>query len=62
MNITECYSYTVEIGYNELSYNEHSVLTNKYLGKLGHFSTQMNPVIIKPGYNEQKWPVPSCSL
>jgi hypothetical protein len=53
---------TVKLGYNELGYNEHSVITNKFLGKIGHFTTQMTPVITKHGYNEQKWPVPSCSL
>ncbi len=48
------YSNTVKLGYNELGYYEHSVITNKFLGKIGYFSTQMNPVITKPGYNEQK--------
>jgi hypothetical protein len=52
---------TVKLGYNELGYNEHSVITNKFLDNIGHFTTQMNPVITKPGYNEQKWPVASCS-
>jgi hypothetical protein len=28
----------------------NSVITNKYLGKICRFSTQMNPVITKPGY------------
>ncbi len=37
-----------------LGYNEHLVITNKFLGKIGHFTTQMNPVITKPEYNEQK--------
>ncbi len=46
--------HTVKLGYNELGYNEHSVITNKFLSKIGHFSTQINPVITKPGYNEQK--------
>ncbi len=44
----------MKLGYNELGYNEHSVITNKFLGKIGHFTTQMNPVITKPGYNEQR--------
>jgi hypothetical protein len=35
---------------------------NKYLTLIGHFSPQINPVITNAGYNEQKWPVPSCSL
>ncbi len=52
----------VKLDYNELGYNEHSVITNKFLGKIGHFTTQMNPVIKKAGYNEQKWPVPCYSL
>jgi hypothetical protein len=36
---------TVKLGYNELGYNEHSVITNKILVKIGHFSTKMNPVV-----------------
>ncbi len=40
--------------------NEHPVITNRFLGQIGH--TQINPVITNRGYNEQKWPVPSCSL
>ena len=51
-----------ELGYNELGYNEHSVIKNKFKSKITHFSSQMNPVIPKPGYNELKWPVPGCSL
>jgi hypothetical protein len=39
---------------NELGYNEHSVITNKFLSKIGHIGTQINPVIKNPGYNEQK--------
>ncbi len=42
--------------------NELSVITNRFLGLIGHFTTQINLVITNPGYNEQKWPVPSCSL
>jgi hypothetical protein len=42
--------------------NEHSIITNTFLGQNGHFSTQINPVITTPGYNEQKCPVLSCSL
>ncbi len=42
--------------------NEHSNITNRFSGQIGHFTTQNNPVITNPGYNEQKWPVPSCSL
>ncbi len=40
---------TVKLGYNELGYNEHSVITNKkiYLVGLGHFSDTFF------GYNEQ---------
>jgi hypothetical protein len=53
---------TVKLGYNELGYSEHSVITNKFLSQIGYFNTQINPVITNPGYNEQKWPVPSCSL
>ena len=53
---------TVKLGYNELGYNEHSVITNKYFVSKGSFTTQINPVITNPGYNEQIWPVPSSSL
>jgi hypothetical protein len=38
----------VKLGYNELGYNEHSVIKNKFLGKIGHFSTLMNTVIRNP--------------
>ncbi len=53
---------TVELGYNEPGYNEHSVITNKTLDQIGYFSTQTKSVITNPGFNEQKWPVTSCSL
>ncbi len=53
---------TVKLGYNELGYNEHSAITDGFLSHIGHISTQINPVITNPGYNEQKWPVLSCSL
>ncbi len=36
---------------------EHSVITKRFLSQIGRFSAQ-----IKPGYNEQKWLVPSSSL
>jgi hypothetical protein len=42
---------TVKLGYNE-----------QILSQIGYFSTQINPVMTNPGYDEQKWPVPSCSL
>ncbi len=38
-----------ELGNNELGYNEYSVITNKFLDKIGDFSTQMNSVVTKPG-------------
>ncbi len=34
--------------------NEHSVITNKFLGLIGHFTTQIDPIITNPGYNERK--------
>jgi hypothetical protein len=46
----------------KLGYNEHSFITNRFLSKIGHISTHVNPVVTNPGYNEQKCPVPSCSL
>jgi hypothetical protein len=35
---------TVKLGYNELRYNEHSVITNKYiyLVGLGHYSDKFS--------------------
>ncbi len=42
--------------------NKHFVITNRFLDQIGHFSTQINPVLMSPRYTEQKWPVPSCSL
>jgi hypothetical protein len=53
---------TVKLGYNELGYNEHLVMTNKYFGPICSFTTQIDPVITNPGYNECIWSVPSCSL
>jgi hypothetical protein len=26
-------------------FNEHSVITNNFLGEIGHFSTQLNPAL-----------------
>ncbi len=34
--------------------NEHSVITNIILGQIGHFTTQIDPVITNPGYNERR--------
>jgi hypothetical protein len=31
--------------YNEHSVKTNTVIMNKFLGKIGHFSTHMNPVI-----------------
>jgi len=31
--------YTVKLGFNELGYNEHSVITNEYFGPKSQFST-----------------------
>jgi len=53
---------TVKLGYNELGYNEHSDIMNKYFGPKSPFTTQIDPVITNPGYNERIWQVPSCSL
>ncbi len=33
--------------------NEHSVITNRFIGQIGQSSTQIDPVITNPGYNEQ---------
>jgi len=53
---------TVKLSYNELGYNKHSVITNEYFGPKSPFNTKIDPVITIPRYNEQIWPVPSCSL
>ncbi len=52
--IKEC-RHTVKTGYNELGYNEQ-------IFQIGQSSTQINPVTTNPGYNEQKFLVPTCSL
>jgi hypothetical protein len=38
--------------------NVHSVITNTFESQIGQFTTQINPVKTKSGYNEQKWLVP----
>jgi hypothetical protein len=45
---------TVKLGYNELGYNEHSVITNILLSKFGPNSKQINPVVANPGYSEPR--------
>jgi hypothetical protein len=50
---------SVKFGYNSVITNS---VVNEHSGQIGHFSPQINPVITNPGYNEQKRPVPSCSL
>jgi hypothetical protein len=46
----------MKLGYTEpwllrtLGYNK------QILGQIGHFTTQINPIIKKPGYTEEKWP------
>jgi hypothetical protein len=55
-NIQTIFRNTAKLGYDELGYNE------QILGQIGHFSTRTNLVITNPSYNEQKWPLPSCSL
>ncbi len=41
------------LGYNELGYNEHLVIMNRFLSQIDYFSTQINPVKTDPGYNEK---------
>ncbi len=41
------------ISVSNFSVQWNSVLTNKFLGKIGYFSTQINPVIANPCYNEK---------
>ncbi len=38
----------MKLAYNELGYNEHSVITNGFSSQIGHFCTQINPVITNP--------------
>ncbi len=49
--ISFVFKYTVKLGYNELGYNQHSVIRNRFLSQIGHISAQINPVITNPGYN-----------
>jgi len=56
------FSYTVKLGYNELGYNEHSVITNTMFSPKWPFYYTKQPGYNNPGYNEQIWSVPSCSL
>jgi hypothetical protein len=53
---------TVKLGYNELGYNEHLVITNKLFGPNWSFYYINQPGYNGPGYNEHFQPVPSCSL
>ncbi len=53
---------TVKLGYNELGYNKHSSLTNKYFGPKCTFTTQIDSVIMNPGYNKRIWLVLRYSL
>ncbi len=59
--------YTNQVQFNSVEtnpvVNEHSVITNRFTSQIGHFSTQINPLITSPySYNEQKWTAPGCSL
>ncbi len=45
---------TMKLGYNELGFYEHSVITNIFLGQMGQFTTQINAIITNPGYNEPR--------
>jgi hypothetical protein len=36
----------------KLGYNEHAVITNRFLSQIGYFKTQINPVIT----NKNSWP------
>ncbi len=42
--------------------NEHSVITNWFLSQIDYFSIQIKLVTMNLGYNEQKWPAPTCSF
>jgi hypothetical protein len=45
-----------EFGCNENGYNEHLVITNRFVGQIGQFSTKIDPAITDPSYYEQKKP------
>ena len=42
----------MKLGYNDLGYKKHSVITNKYFGPNWSFTTQINLVITNLGYKE----------
>jgi len=55
----------VIVGYNELGFNKYSVIMNKIFSSKWPFQyTNLpgNPVVTKPGHNEQIWSVLNCSL
>ncbi len=52
----------MNLGYNELGCYRTLFITNRFSGQIDHFTTQINPVITNPDYNEQKWPVPSLTV
>jgi hypothetical protein len=37
-----------------IQWNSVITITNRFLGQIGHFTTQINPVITNSGYNELK--------
>ncbi len=51
----------MKLGYNkfgcsEHGYNEHLVITNKFVGQIGQFRAKIDPAITNPSQNEQKKP------
>ena len=54
----------MKLGFNELGYNEHSVLANKiFIPKLNdHLLHETPQLLTNPGYKEQIWSVQSRSL
>jgi hypothetical protein len=64
---TLCFTLFFSFKYNELLLLRTRLLMNTQLLWTDFkvkllFSAQINPVITNPGYNEQKWSVPSCLL
>ncbi len=55
-------AYSENLAVTNTVVSEHTVKMNKFQSQIGHSSLQINPAITNPDYNEQKWPVPSCSL
>ncbi len=52
----------MKLGYNKFGLQKNTLIANKFLGQIGHFSTQINPIITNPGYKKTKMGGPELSL